>query len=432
MPFTATTLGSFTTDIAVAMRDPNYVYWQKPEIHATVNECLLYWGALTTYFQERGTFPTVANQAFYDLSVEFPALRSRAYTMGNICTEMQYHLMEPPNGTGGLDMTDQFSIDQFTSAIQRNRNEFTLDSSVPLAFVTSVPALNPSGRVSLDESVSRVMRASWKVAQSGIYYTLFRDDAWGATAYKPTWNLNPGTPNKYSMAETPEIQLQLIPPASAPGELNLICTQTIEMPVDDTTPLLLPDEYVQAVKWGAMYDLLNTDQPGYDAMRAKYCLERYNQIVDTAITERCIIDAYVNNVPVTLGTLWELDTGKAFWQNQIGTPQRISAAFDVLSMWKVPNGVYSISADLVRSAPTVSADGDPIQVQSDVLPYLFDYCRHALSFKLGGQEFISTMPLYDNFMKGATQANKMLEQRARYLTALFDVPGRQSDMVPAA
>ncbi len=414
------------------MRDPNHVYWSADEIHRTINESLLYWGALTTYFQERATFPTVANQAFYDLSVEFPIQRARTFTMGQICTEMQYHLMEPPNGTGGLDMTDQFSIDQFTSSIQRNRNEFTIDSRVPLAFVTSIPALNPSGRVALDETVSLVMRASWKVAQSGIYYTLFRDDAWGATSYKPLWNLTPGTPNKYSMAETPPIQLQLIPPASAPGQLDLICTQTIDMPVDDTTPLLLPDEYVQAVKWGAMYDLLNTDQPGYDAMRAKYCLERYNQIVDTAVSQRSIIDAYVNNVPVSLGTLWELDTGKAFWQNQSGTPQRISTAFDVLSMWKVPNGVYSISADLVRTAPLPVVDGDPIQVGPDDLPYLFDYCRHALSFKLGGSEFVSTMPLYDNFMKGATQANKMLEQRARYMTALFDTASKQSSMVPAA
>ena len=47
------------------------------------------------------------------------------------------------------------------------------------------------------------------------------------------------------------------------------------------------------------------------------------------------------------------------------------------------------------------------------IPYILDYARHLLSFKLGGDEFASSFPLYDNFQAGAARRNtRWLKPRA--------------------
>jgi len=89
--------------------------------------------------------------------------------------------------------------------------------------------------------------------------------------------------------------------------------------------------------------------------------------------------------------------------------------------------------DTVRTAPLPVLPADFVQIGREELPYIFDYARHILSFKLGGSEFVSTMPLYDNFLRGAAQRNKILAAQARYLTALFEQPQKAAEVgdVPA-
>jgi hypothetical protein len=43
------------------------------------------------------------------------------------------------------------------------------------------------------------------------------------------------------------------------------------------------------------------------------------------------------------------------------------------------------------------------------------------------------MPLYDNFLRGAAQRNKILAAQARYLTALFEQSQKETEVgdVPA-
>jgi hypothetical protein len=142
LAYTQTTRAGFRTELAQALNDTGNVYWAADELNRALNEALLCWGALTSYWTTRGIFPTVASTPFYDLSVQLPALRARAYTFDDLTKEIQYHLLEPAAGVVGTGMTDQFSIGQITSALARRRNQFVIDSRIPLTF-TTVPAPAP-------------------------------------------------------------------------------------------------------------------------------------------------------------------------------------------------------------------------------------------------------------------------------------------------
>ena len=433
MPFTQYSQATLAAEVLEALADPSAVYWSLDEVYRAINEALLYWGALTSYWRERGQFSTVAATPFYDLSVQLPTLRARTYTFGQLTKEIQYALQEPANGVAGTNMTSQFTIGRLTNALKRARSEFVLDSRLPLTFgpFNFAPAAN--GRVSLDQTIALIARAAWKDTFSGVFQPLRREDAWGADSYNALWAQTPATlPYAYSMAETRPIELQFIPPAISSGQLHLVYASTPDLTIADGTSFALPDEFALAAKYGAMYDMLSNYSEGFDPLRAQYSLERYNAAVEAAKMMRSVARVQVNNLPVPLDTLWNLDAARPTWQNRQGSPNYAATAYDLVALSDVPNGVYGISCDLVRSAPLPVLTTDYIQVGHEDIPYLFDYTRHVLSFKLGGAEFAATMPLYDNFLQGAAQRNKLLAAKARYLTPLFGQGQIEEAEVPAA
>lgn len=147
---------------------------------------------------------------------------------------------------------------------------------------------------------------------------------------------------------------------------------------------------------------------------------------------RSLVRLQINDVPLALDTLSNLDSARPYWQNKKGRPSMAGTLYDVIGLSDVPSQPYGATADLVRSAPLPAQPLDYIQVGSEEVGYIMDYCRHILSFKLGGSEFAATFPLYDNFLSAALQRNKLLGAKARYLTALFGQDANQESIHAAA
>lgn len=432
MPYSQVTRATFRTELAQALNDSGNVYWAADELDRALNEALLVWGAVSSYWTARGIFPTVASTPFYDLSVQLSTLRTRAYTLGNLTYEIQYSLFEPANGVSGASMTDQFTIGQITSALVRRRNQFVLDTHLPLTFTTAPSPAPPINLIQLDNSVALITRAAWTDGATGIVTPLRRSDTFAAQSYSPQWNLDPGMPHSYSQAEYMPGGLILIPPPLASGSVHLTYAQTLTLAVADGTLLAVPDEFAWAIKYGALEEVLATNSQGYDPIRSRYCTERYKAATEMAAARRSVLRVRSNDAPLPLSTLGELDSGNPYWQTGTGAPEVAACAFDLVALARVPNTVYSITCDVSQTAPLPTSDASYIQVGREELPYIFDYCRHVLMFKIGGTEFIQSMPLYDNFLKGAMQRGKLLGVKARYLTPLFTQPNSEEQELPAA
>lgn len=432
MPYSQYTETAFTTELAQALNDPSHVYWTVDELTRAFHESLLLWGALTSYWTTRQVFPTVASTPFYDLNTQFPTYRSRGYTFDQLTVEIQYSLFEPATGVAGAGMTDQFTIGAITSALSRRRNQFVIDSRIPLTFATVVSPAPPINTIQLDNSVALITRCAWTNAATGIVTPLRRSDSFGAQSFSPIWNLNPGRPYSYSQAEAMPGALVLIPPPLASGSVHMTYAQTMALTVAAGTSFAIPDEFAWCLKFGALYEILSTNSQGYDPIRSRYALERYTAGIELAAQHRSLIQVRSNDQLLSLTTLGALDSGTPTWQTGTGTPKIAACAYDLVAFSRVPNTVYSITCDLVQSAPIPLTPSAYIQIGREELPYLFDYCRHILQFKVGGTEFVQSMPLYDNFLKGAAQRSKFLGVKARYLTPLFTNPSMEEAELPAA
>ncbi|MDQ3803276.1 MAG: hypothetical protein M3416_05415 [Acidobacteriota bacterium] len=434
MPYSHTTLAQLSTQLANRLGDSGGVFWTPAERARLVREALRSWNLAALYFRDRGTFSTAAGTAFYDLGTHLDnggsKILERTLTDADLFADIKYHLVEP-SPADVTTFSDQFTQDDITQALQRRRNQFLLETSqIHTAAETGVVQAS-TPRVSLSDSVLDVKRAAWKtptyVDQNGStvpdqYANLQLTDEHRLNAQFPGWALTPGTPSAYTTVLQPNLQLQLVPVPQDSGRLHLI-TADAGAALNPATGVALgvAQDSAPVVKWGALADLLSKDGPARDARRAEYCEGRWKEGVELSKVMVSAAHAELNGRPAHVSSLFDLDAHVPGWQHSSGAPEAVAlSGQNLLALYSVPDGVYSVTLDVVRNAVVPSEDGNYVQIGREFLDVLLDYAVHLAMFKCGGQAFADTMPLYERFMKAAAAFNSKLAERAESFEVLRD------------
>lgn len=432
MPYSQTTLDSITSQIGENLDDTNELYWTQPEKKLAVWEALRVWGALTNYWRTRGTFTTVANTPYYDLSAQLPLLRPRVWTLNQVVTQIQYMLLEAPSGISGAGMSGQVSVASILQAVQRARNRFVLECKFPYSVGSTIPVnATPDGLIQIPDSCMYLHRAGWQDLTSGTWANLWRQDAWAIDHNQIDWTQNPGRPVCYSESELSPVQIQLDPAPIAAGNLEIITVDSLQIDITDPNATFdIPDEWIHAVLYCALSDLLCADSQINDPFRGQYAQMRYDQAVDATKMARCMTRLMLNGNPLQLDSFAAMDAAMPTWRNQTGQPQVAGAQYDFLALANVPDAVYGMTADVVQAAPLPTAGSDFIQIGYEDIPHIVDYCVHHLMFKCGGTEFKSTFADYDDYMKSAASRGRINAAKIRYLEPVFGQPQKDQQMRP--
>jgi hypothetical protein len=413
MPYTYLSYAAIRTEVANRLGDPGKVFWTDAEIGLYVLESIRTWQSLTAAWRDRGTFPTANRTAFYDIPslLKKGANLLRPYTVKDqdLVKVMQAHLLEPINPAAWTG-TEMFTLDDLTTALERRRDQFLVESGCVVTRTVQDTAAPPVDRVGFPESVIDVRRAAWLDA-AGAYKQLWRDDEFLLSSFAVNWNLTPGVPKVYSVAMAPILSLQLAPPAQAGGQLELL-TVSVPTLLNPVVGVLMniPDDYAWVVKWGALADLLGKNGQAYDPKRAQYCEQRYQQGVTLARTMPTVLQCLVNNSQVQTIAVSDLDTDAAGWQNSTGKPNTSAmAGCNLMAFRKVPGGIYGITLDVAINAPVPTNDADIIQLGKEELDALIGYCMHLAMFKQQGDEFLSSLQKVSDFFNLAMVKNSRLD-----------------------
>lgn len=147
------------------------------------------------------------------------------------------------------------------------------------------------------------------------YKELPRSDEWDADYGDPTWS-NTSTPQPlvYMDEELPSLEIQIAPVPTNAGTVEVLYVYNSTSPVAGDTMridefarrpdtnitaadrtrftgvgfsipsggFILPDEFIPALKWGVMADMLSKVGRGQDLQRAAYCESRYQEGVEAA------------------------------------------------------------------------------------------------------------------------------------------------------
>lgn len=411
-----------------------------PEARLYLNEALRVWNSLAYFSRARVVFQTVAGTAFYRITqsgiVTTPAnLLVPTMTDRDLVAEIMYHLLESqplqpdPIDTTTWRGTDMFTLEAVLGALSRRRDQFLHETAITLRRELIGGVISAEGRMDIPESMLDMRRVSWR-AIDATHFHLWRMDEWEAQAQLPTWAYNPETPpTGYSLILTPPVRIQIVPPPSAGGQLDTLSSRS-GAELTGGVLLGIPDDWAWAIKWGALADLLSAEGQGKDPDRSAYCEERFQQAVAVAKLDPDILWAQINGIPMTLMALQDMDSGYPTWEDELGPPTDIAVERDIVALRPVPDGIYSITLDVLRPAPIPAADASAVQLGPEILDAIIDYAHHIASFKEGGAEFASTRPQLDNLVRLAADYNSKLSALAVFRGVLEDRSVREEERRP--
>lgn len=422
------TFAQAKAQLAQRLDDPSMVHWGDAELGMYIQEALTEWQALTGYWRDRGTLVLTATVPFYDLSTTLldsggNLMLGMAVTDATVVRLMEYMLLEPPTipWTGST----QFNLTELTNSLQGTRDNFLVETGTVVTHsVINVPA-PPTNRFPLDDHVIDVRRVAWLPAVPGAnlpHTPLWVSDEFSAQASIPGWGQSPDQPEAYSIVAPPPLQVQLIPPAVANGQCDLLTVNSgAALNPALGVPLGIPTNYVWGVKWGALADLLSQDGEPRDDFRANYARQRYDEACELARMMPVVVTSFLNGIQVFPQAVAELDAFRPAWAAVDGSPDSVGIAGQNMVAAAPPpdnNGPYSMMMDVVRNAVVPVNDGDFVQIGREYLDVILDFSEHLALFKSGGKEFADSMPLYISYVQAAGNCNDRLRASSIYLNAM--------------
>jgi|SRR5579863_3983607 len=423
MPYSQITQATALAQLSLLLDDVNNSYWTTDELTRYIYEALRTWSSYTAYYRNRYSLNVTANTPFYDLTASgivssdplvFTSLDS------DLMKQIEYSLLEPPNTSSTWAGTSQFDYNSIVNAMQARRDKFLLDSGM---FLTRQLVTTSSGRTTLSNTMLDVRRVAWKDSISGITTALWKEDQWTIDNYDRTYNQNPGLPQVYSVYPTPQLLIDVSPPPSNTGTLDVITVNSGAALNPPSGVLLgIPDDFTWVLRFGALADLLSSEGERFDPQRAQYCESRYKEGCELARVYTSITSAQISASPAQVISLFDQDTYKSTWQNPSTayfnngpTPDVISAGYNLASVYPLSTTTSSLTLDLIIPAPVTSAY---IQVSNSEYDAIIQYARHLAVFKCGGEEFADSISAYQNLVSQAMLYNARVKANARFLKVL--------------
>lgn len=133
----------------------------------------------------------------------------------------------------------------------------------------------------------------------------------------------------------------------------------------------------------------------------------------------------VNNVPLTIGSVVELDLNRPTWRSEtvasggdVPTTPIIWAPISLqrIAIWPAMNSVVvnGLQVDGVSATPVLVEDGDFVDIGEEFLDLLLNFCLHLLAFKTGGPTWSATLPFYRSFLAAAAEENGVLKANQKF------------------
>jgi len=403
--YTHTTFAQAKTQLAALLGDSAKVFWTDDELGSYIKEALRTWGLATGYWKATATVPLVAGQAFYDVRVDCvdsggTPLQGSTITDRDVINDICYALMEPPIVTwsGGWIGSEQFSLDQIVTALQRNRDEILALTGM-IASEQSYNIAAGVQRLPLDETAIRVLRVAvqdtFSTNQPLPIWSIDEHQAQTTTpsSYAPELS----RPKAYSTTYVPNLSLDLWP---APGTTYIVSAYQITRgvtftPTINASPIGLPDDLVWLLKYMTIADICSSDGISNAPAIAQYANQRVQDGLILIDRYQSLLWSNIDQRRSSVTSLASLDLHRPTWASVQGSPRTFHLMnWNVFGCNQVPSTNQDAAVEMVRKAIVPTSDTDYIQVSSDLMPMLLSFCQHLSHVKIQGAEFQMMMPQY--------------------------------------
>jgi hypothetical protein len=348
--------------------------------------------------------------------------RQQTLTDVSLYTLMEYMLLEPASG-GAWTGTPQFNIEMLAQAVQGRRDEALQIGASNIVNINTAIAAN-SNRVSLPDNVLDVRTAQY-VPSVGSVVNLERGDAESFRTFTPGYLQSNSTPLRYDVISGPPLAITLDSSVPVAGSLQTLVMQAEPVPnPPSATPLGIPDDYAWVPLFGALADVLSSQEESLDLPRAKYAMERYSQGLELLRKAPWLLEGRVNGVPMAITSVIAANRFDVNWQsNPNAFPQIVTAGTDLYAVSPLPTTLTDVVLVLIGNAPIPTSGSQAIQVPRDVMDAILDESEHLAQFKRGGSAFAESMSLHESFLATAKRWDKRGRLEGIFASTLrSDVP----------
>jgi hypothetical protein len=147
-----------------------------------------------------------------------------------------------------------------------------------------------------------------------------------------------------------------------------------------------------------------------------------------------VLDLRINNIPRFLDGVRNGDDFNANWQGKAGAPPRVgyTAGLNLLAFPPIDGviGGYSATVSVVGNMPMPATSGDFLQISRDDYDSVLDEAQHIAMFKIGGQEFLASLPLHAAFLKRAALYNSKLAEMGSYARDILEASRIEDERNP--
>ncbi len=393
------------------LQDTSGVYTTTAEAAVYLTEALRVLNAQTAWQPAEFSFPFNPGDTWKSINVS-GSPRQRTVTDAQVQTQMEYMLLEPPNGlvwTG----TNQFNITNLEQALQYRRDELLQMTGANVTNITNINSPLNSTRTILTDSTLDLRRVRW-IPDSSVStqtpYALGKSDVVATDAYGYSAGVTPGSPDTFLITANPPLTFDVNCPPNAPGEWDMLAIYAENAFSPPTATVLgLPDDWCWVAMYGALADALANSPEARDAIREKYCRMRYERGMKAMMALPWLLDATINGLPVDTPSFKAMDAFAQNWEQTwpVGDPQIVVGGMDFIALAPfVLTGGVAVSSVLkvVGNAPV--SQSASVQLSREGIDAVLAYAQHIASFKMGGADFLATMPLLKQFEDYCAMQNR--------------------------
>jgi hypothetical protein len=400
--------------LASRLADSGNVFWTDAENGLYIQKALRMFNAMT--FTWKTDFAYNSTSLWNSLGLLASSPRLRTLTDTNSYTMMEYMLLEPPTG-GTWTGTSQFTISDFSQALQRRRDEMLQISNCNQLLLQNIALTPNTRRTTLPDTVIDVERVRY-IPVTGSPNTLYRDDTVAQEFYEAGFlQMSSGTPQTFMLSSEPPLTWDVDIPPNLPGKYEAVVLESGTAFSPPTATLLgIPNDFAWALEWGALADLLGRESEATDHQRASYCLRRYQDGLNLLLKTPWAMLARVNGVACDMPSIVEMDRYMPEWDSTPTSfgPCVVLGGIDFLA---APTG-SGIGVTVLANAPVPSADTDYVQVSRSNWDVVLDLAQSLACFKMGGAEFQQGLELESRAIQACAVENTRLKSTGSFADVL--------------
>lgn len=181
----------------------------------------------------------------------------------------------------GTLLTNMFSIQEIVDSMNRVQQEFLLDTGA-VGKRTTIPGIAGTSQYATPVDSIRPRRITWQDTSDSVIRSLTLDETWGLDHGSPGWPQDQDIPISWRENTNPQQTFSLALTPINNGTIGLLYIALATTLTGAGIAFTVPDDWTPYLLWGTLAELLSSDGPSFDPVRAQYCSRRYDEGVELA------------------------------------------------------------------------------------------------------------------------------------------------------